>query len=210
MSAPAAAGNRFAPAAFFAAAGRALAVGEPSTGGDHILNPDIAGDIVEYRDAAVLVPIVAREPEAAVLLTLRTEHLAAHAGQIAFPGGKIDAGDDGPSGAALREAGEEIGLDPNGVAIVGHLAPYLSRTGYRIVPVLARVEPGYSLTINHHEVADTFEVPLAFLMDPVNHRRASRVFRGRERYFYEIPFAERYIWGVTAGIIRGLYEQVYG
>ncbi len=199
----------FAPATFFAAAERALArVGEP--GGDHVLNPDLVNVPATYRDAAVLIPVVAREPEATVILTVRTEHLPSHAGQIAFPGGKIDAGDATPVAAALREAEEEIGLARDVISVVGSLPPYLSRTGYRIVPVLARVEPAYTLVPNPGEVADVFEVPLAFLMNPANHRRASRTFYGRERSFYEIPFAERYIWGVSAGIIRGLYEQVYG
>lgn len=181
-----------------------------TSAGDHVLNPDLLLDPAKYRDAAVLIPVVASEPEATVILTERTDHLSAHAGQIAFPGGKIDAGDEGPAAAALREAEEEIGLAPTGVTIIGALVPYLSRTGFRVVPVLARVEPGYELTLNQNEVADVFEVPLPFLMTPANHTRAVRTFGGIERYFYEMPFGERYIWGVTAGIIRGLYEQVYG
>ena len=204
----------FSPESFFAKAKRSLRAGPSSPSdtreGDHILNPDFLQDAAEYRDAAVLIPVVANEPEATVILTERTSHLSAHAGQIAFPGGKIDATDASPAAAALREAEEEIGLENSGVAVVGVLSPYLSRTGYRIVPVLARVEPGYRLTLNRNEVADVFEVPLAFLMTPANHKRASRTFLGRERYFYEMPFGERYIWGVTAGIIRGLYEQVFG
>jgi 8-oxo-dGTP pyrophosphatase MutT (NUDIX family) len=175
-----------------------------------VLNPDLLLEATDYRDAAVLIPVVANEPEATVILTERTSHLSAHAGQIAFPGGKVDESDAGPAAAALREAEEEIGLDPARISVVGVLPHYLSRTGYRIVPVLARVEPRYELTLNRNEVADAFEVPLAFLMTPANHKRASRKFRGRERFFYEMPFGERYIWGVTAGIIRGLYEQVYG
>jgi 8-oxo-dGTP pyrophosphatase MutT (NUDIX family) len=199
----------FAPGTFFSAAARALArSAEP--GGDHVLNPDLIDVPATYRDAAVLIPVVAREPEATVILTLRTAHLPSHAGQIAFPGGKIDAGDASPVAAALREANEEIGLAPGTVSVIGSLPLYLSRTGFRIVPVLGRVEPDYVLAPNPDEVADVFEVPLAFLMDPANHRRASRTFYGRERFFYEIPFEERYIWGVSAGIIRGLYEQVYG
>jgi 8-oxo-dGTP pyrophosphatase MutT (NUDIX family) len=202
--------SRFSPETFFADAARALARDTAEPGGDHVLNPDLVNVPATYRDAAVLIPVVAREPEATVIMTLRTAHLPSHAGQIAFPGGKIDAGDASPVDAALREAGEEIDLGRGSVSVVGMLAPYLSRTGYRIVPVLGRVEPGYSFHANPEEVADVFEVPLAFLMDPANHRRATRVFYGKERAFYEIPFGERYIWGVSAGIIRGLWERIYG
>jgi len=202
----------FSPSTFFAAAAGRLHGRAPERsaagGGDHVMNPDFALADIAYRDAAVLVPVVARDPEATVILTERMPHLSAHAGQIAFPGGKIDADDVGPAAAALREAEEEIGLDRSRIEIVGYLDPYLSRTGYRIVPVVGRIEPGYSLKINRGEVANVFEVPLAFLLDPANHRRASRAFLGRERYFYEMPFGEHYIWGVTAGIIRALYEQV--
>lgn len=186
----------------------ATAVEGREAGGDHVLNPDIGAHPTHYRDAAVLIPIVAHEA-ATVLLTERTAHLKAHAGQIAFPGGKIDAADAGPAEAAVREAEEEVGLSPSSVSVVGLLSPYLSRTGYRIVPVIARVEPGFALTLNREEVNDAFEVPLAFLMDAANHRRGKLTWQGRERYFYEMPFEGRYIWGVTAGIIRALYEQVF-
>jgi 8-oxo-dGTP pyrophosphatase MutT (NUDIX family) len=172
------------------------------------MNPDLPHGDIAYRDAAVLIPVVAREPAASVILTQRTGHLSSHAGQIAFPGGKIEPGDADAVAAAIRETGEEIGLDCNAITVVGQLDPYLSRTGYRIVPVLARVEPAYRLVLNANEVAEAFEVPLPFLMTPANHQRATRTFEGRERYFYEMPFGERYIWGVTAGIIRRLYEQV--
>ena len=202
----------FSPAAFFSAAAARLRQGAPGPlavgGGDHVMNPDLADAEVPLREAAVLIPVVAREPQATVILTERMPHLAAHAGQIAFPGGKIDDGDDGPAAAAIRESGEEIGLERGAIAVIGYLDPYLSRTGYRIVPVVGRIDPGYRLTLNRGEVADAFEVPLDFLLNPANHRRTSRVFMGRERYFYEMPFGEHYIWGVTAGIIRALYEQV--
>lgn len=214
MTAVPAGQGQFSPESFFARAKRSLQTGLSAPAGapegDHTLNPDFLQEAADYRDAAVLIPVVANEPEATIILTERTSHLSAHGGQIAFPGGKIDATDTSPAAAAFREAEEEIGLDNSAIAVVGVLSPYLSRTGYRIVPVLARVEPGYRLTLNRNEVADAFEVPLAFLMTPANHKRASRSFLGRERYFYEMPFGERYIWGVTAGIIRGLYEQVYG
>ena len=201
----------FASAAFFAAAAERLHHEAPHVaatgGGDHVMNGDLSV-VEDYREAAVLIPVVAREPETTVILTQRTAHLPSHAGQIAFPGGKIDPGDDGPAAAAVREAEEEIGLERRLIGLAGYLDPYLSRTGYRIVPVLGRIEPGYELRLNRDEVDEAFEVPLSFLLDPANHRRASRVFFGRERYFYEMPFGDRYIWGVTAGIIRSLYEQV--
>jgi len=178
--------------------------------GDHVLNPGFGAGDATYRDAAVLVPVIARAPSAMVLLTMRTPHLATHAGQIAFPGGKIDPADASPTAAALREAEEEIGLDRALVTPVGTLDPYLTGTGYRIVPVVAMVDPDFRLTLNPHEVAEAFEVPLSFLMSPDNHHRGSRELRGAIRYFYEMPFEEHYIWGVTAGIIRGLYERVFG
>jgi 8-oxo-dGTP pyrophosphatase MutT (NUDIX family) len=204
----------FAPEAFFARAAvrldREPLRDESELLGDQHLNPDITADGISFREAAVLIPVVARRPEASVLLTQRTPHLSAHAGQIAFPGGKVDPDDPSPAAAALREAEEEIGLAPAMVDPIGYLSPYLTRTGYRIVPVLGRVDPDHALTINPHEVVDAFEVPLAFLMSPGNHRQGSRIFMGKPRYFYEMPFNERYIWGITAGIIRQLYERIYG
>lgn len=210
MNAATASSHPYSADAFLRAAGKAIGAAGGGEGGDHILNPDLALAPMAYKDAAVLIPVVAYEPEASVILTVRTGHLSSHAGQIAFPGGKIDAGDADAAAAALREAEEEIGLDRSAVEVRGALSPYLSRTGYRIVPVLGRVEPGYRLAVNQNEVADVFEVPLGFLMNPANHKRASRMFYGKERSFYEIPYGERYIWGVSAGIIHALYEQVYG
>ena len=164
--------------------------------------------VTATRPAAVLVPVVDRS-EPAVLLTLRTE-LPSHPGQIAFPGGKIDPGDATPLAAALREADEEIGLDAALIEPIGYLDLYLTFTGFRILPVLARVIPNYQLRINASEVADAFEVPLAFVMDEANHARKSRDWKGVTRHYYEMPFGERYIWGVTAGILRNLYEKIYG
>jgi len=160
------------------------------------------------RPAAVLIPIV-DHPEPTVLLTQRSPHLADHAGQIAFPGGKIDATDASPRDAALREAEEEVGLDRAFVDPLGYLGVYGTSFGFRILPTVARVRPGFSLRINRSEVDDAFEVPLAFLMNPNNHQLHAREFRGVERTYYAMPFAERYIWGATAGILRVLYERIY-
>lgn len=202
----------FAPEAFFARATRRLhrqPVAE-AVAGDHVLNPDFEMEGAKYHDAAVLMPAVAHPSQVAMLLTKRTPHLSAHAGQIAFPGGRIEPGDAGPGAAALREAQEEIGLDPAAVEIVGYLDPYLTRTGYRVTPVLGRIAPGLGFVLNRHEVEDLFEVPVDFLMTPENIRREGRVIMGRERYFYELTFEGRRIWGVTAGIIKALYERMFG
>jgi 8-oxo-dGTP pyrophosphatase MutT (NUDIX family) len=160
------------------------------------------------KPAAVLVPVIER-PEPTVLLTLRTPDLRSHSGQIAFPGGKIDAGDQSPLAAALREAEEEIGLDARFIEPIGYLDLYLTFSGYRILPTVARVDPDYRLTINPSEVAEAFEVPLDFLMQPENHQRHKRDWKGIERHYFAMPFGERYIWGVTAGILRNLYERIY-
>jgi 8-oxo-dGTP pyrophosphatase MutT (NUDIX family) len=159
------------------------------------------------RPAAVLIPVVDRS-EPTVLLTLRTE-LPSHPGQIAFPGGKIDPNDATPADAAIREADEEIGLERTLIEPIGYLDLYLTFSGFRILPTVARVAPDYSLTLNADEVADAFEVPLAFLMEPSNHQRKTRDWKGIERAYYAMPFGERYIWGVTAGILRNLYERIY-
>jgi 8-oxo-dGTP pyrophosphatase MutT (NUDIX family) len=179
--------------------------------GDHDIDPvnHAIAEVRPIRPAAVLVPVVDR-PEPTVLLTQRTAALPDHAGQIAFPGGKIDAGDETPVAAALREAEEEIGLDRRHVHPIGYLDLYMTTLGYRIVPTVARVDPGFRLTLNAAEVDDAFEVPLAFLMQPDNHQRHTRPWKGLTRTYYAIPFAERYIWGVTAGILRNLYHRIYG
>jgi len=159
------------------------------------------------RPAAVLIPIV-DHAEPTVLLTQRSPNLADHAGQIAFPGGKIEVNDATPRDTALREAEEEIGLNRRFVEPLGYLGVYGTSFGFRILPTVARVKPGFSLRINHSEVDDAFEVPLSFLMNPQNHQIHSKEFRGMERSYYAMPFAERYIWGATAGILRVLYERI--
>jgi 8-oxo-dGTP pyrophosphatase MutT (NUDIX family) len=159
------------------------------------------------RPAAVLIPVI-EHAEPTVLLTMRAAHLNDHAGQISFPGGKIDATDNSPLDAALREAEEEIGLDRSYVEPIGYLDVYGTGFGFRILPTVARVRPGFELSINKGEVDDAFEVPLSFLMDPGNHQLHSKEFRGAQRSYYAMPFAERYIWGATAGILRVLYERI--
>lgn len=178
--------------------------GDPGT--DRML--EIIAREQPVRPAAVLIPIIDR-PEPTVLLTQRAAHLNDHAGQIAFPGGKIDAIDPAPVDAALREAEEEVGLSRQFVEPIGYLDLYGTGFGFRILPTVAKVKPGFELTINHCEVDDAFEVPLSFLMNPANHQVHSKEFRGMERSYYAMPFAERYIWGATAGILRVLYERIY-
>jgi 8-oxo-dGTP pyrophosphatase MutT (NUDIX family) len=179
--------------------------------GDHSFNPELAELLLkmERRPAAVLVPVVHREPEATVLFTERNDGLRAHAGQIAFPGGRIDPDDSGPEAAALREAEEEIGLDPAFVETLCLAPDYLTGSGYLVAPVIAIVRPGFRLNRNPAEVADAFEVPLGFLMDPANHRRGSRTWQGAKRTFFEMPYQGRHIWGITAGMVRILYERLY-
>lgn len=160
------------------------------------------------RPAAVLIPVI-DHPEPTVLLTQRSPHLSSHAGQISFPGGKIDSTDASPLDAALREAEEEVGLSRDFVEPIGYLDLYGTAFGFRILPTVARVRPGFTLKINEGEVVDAFEVPLAFLMNPENHQIHNKEFRGMERSYYAMPYAERYIWGATAGILRVLYERIY-
>jgi 8-oxo-dGTP pyrophosphatase MutT (NUDIX family) len=179
--------------------------------GDHLLNPSLVdfASGLKLKDAAVLVPVVDDGDEAKVILTQRTATLRKHSGQIAFPGGGIDAEDVSPEHAALREAEEEIGLAPDFVETVGRLPTYFTTTGFKITPILSVVRRGFELTPNPSEVDDVFEVPLSFLMDEANHQRSSRLFEGTERHFYLMPYEERNIWGVTAGILRTLYERLY-
>ena len=178
--------------------------------GDHDADPVMSkiAQVRPIRPAAVLVPVIERV-EPMVLLTQRAAHLPDHPGQISFPGGKIDKGEDSAAVAALREAEEEIGLDRAAIEPLGYLDLYMTTLGYRIVPVVARLKGDFELTLNPSEVDDAFEVPLAFLMDIANHQRHSREWQGMTRHYYAITHGERYIWGVTAGILRNLYDRIY-
>jgi 8-oxo-dGTP pyrophosphatase MutT (NUDIX family) len=182
----------------------ALALPPPST-----LLP---GDLIEGASgsavpAAVLVAIT-RRAEPGVLLTVRREHLRTHAGQVAFPGGRVDVEDVDASAAALREAEEEIGLPRGAVTLWGEADPYRTATGYRVVPVLGEVDANLPLRPHEHEVADLFEAPLAFVLDPANQRRMSAEFHGQQRYYYEIAWEGRRIWGATAAMLVNLTRRL--
>jgi 8-oxo-dGTP pyrophosphatase MutT (NUDIX family) len=177
--------------------------------GDHDVDPvmEKVAAVRPIRPAAVLVAVVERA-EPMVLLTQRTAHLKEHSGQISFPGGKIDAGET-PLEAAVRETEEEIGLSRAALEPLGYLDLYMTTLGYRIVPLIARLAPPFKLALNRDEVDEVFEVPLSFLMEPNNLQRHSRDWQGLTRSYYAIPFERRYIWGVTAGILRNLHERIY-
>ncbi len=179
--------------------------------GDHRLNAPTRAAMAKLtaRPAAVLIGLVPRAAEVSVILTTRASTLKVHSGQIAFPGGKIETTDRDPIAAALREAEEEIGLEARHVVPLGYLDPYLTRTGFLIWPVVAKIEPGFALTINRGEVDDAFEVPLSFLMNADHHELRTRETEGLFRRFYAMAYGERLIWGVTAGILRNLYERLY-
>lgn len=178
--------------------------------------PDIVRDPVDAarapRDAAVLIGIVQRATGPTVLLTERTAHLSSHSGQVAFPGGRTDPGDDGPVGTALREAFEEVGLQAEFVEVMGLLPTYGTVSGYIVTPVVALVAPDFKLLPHDFEVADVFEVPLAFLMNPAHHRHHSRAMPDGRRAWLSMPWTdpatgkEHFVWGATAGMIRNLYR----
>jgi 8-oxo-dGTP pyrophosphatase MutT (NUDIX family) len=173
--------------------------------GDHDLDP--AGERPgALTPAAVLVALVEGGTGLTVLLTRRSEGLPEHGGEIGFPGGRIEPSDRSPEDAALREAEEELGLSRDRVEIVGRLDPYETRTGFRVCPVVGLVRPPLALRPDPVEVAEVFEVPLAHILDPGNHRRVEAPAGGRVRTFYAIPFGDRVIWGATAGMLINLYE----
>jgi 8-oxo-dGTP pyrophosphatase MutT (NUDIX family) len=182
----------------------------PDSPSDFDLSPELVPEIARapLAPAAVLIPIVVRA-ELTVLLTQRTEGLKRHAGQIAFPGGRMEPTDRDAIATALREAQEEIGLDPSFVEPLGYLDTYRTGTGFRIFPVVSLVREGFTLKLDAREVADAFEVPLAFLMNADNHRTETRTWRGQERRFYAMPFEQRYIWGATAGIMKNMHKRLF-
>jgi 8-oxo-dGTP pyrophosphatase MutT (NUDIX family) len=180
----------------------------PKTG-DHNLNRAKFTYVGPGKPAAVMIPVIARPEGVTVLLTLRTSHLRAHPGQIAFPGGRMDPEDVSPAAAAFREAMEEIGLKADYATALGYLDAYQTGTGYRVIPLVAMVQPGFELIVNPDEVDATFEVPLEYLMQPDNQKLHHKEIDGVMRSFYAFPFGERYIWGVTAGILHNFYERLY-
>lgn len=186
-----------------------VGAGKVSARGDHDLNPGMPTG-GELAPAAVLVPLVDHRDGMAVLLTQRTDHLHAHAGQISFPGGRIETADRTPVAAALRETEEEVGIPSGNIEIVGQLDHYETRTGFLVIPVVGLIEPPYPVAPDPFEVADVFEVPLPFILDPANHQRHRRMFEGVERQFYVLPFEDRFIWGATAGMLVNLYEVLRG
>jgi len=193
------------PAIFDPRTGRALG---PS---DWDLDPQFKGDLAVMeppRPAAVLVPIVLRE-QLTVMLTERSHDVPSHPGQVSFPGGKIEECDASPVACALREVQQETGVTADLVEPLGYLDSYRTGTGFQINPVVAFVRPGFTLKLDPREVLEVFEVPLAFLMDAANHKKQSREWRGRERWFYAMPYEGRYIWGATAGMIKNMHQRLF-
>lgn len=165
---------------------------------------------IEPVPAAVLVPVVNQPTGPTLLFTQRTVHMHDHAGQISFPGGRVDERDPDRIATALRETEEETGLNRQRVEIIGRLPDYDILTGFRVTPIVGWVEPPFDLKPDPFEVADVFEVPLEFFLDPVNHQRHSDVLNGRNRHFYSMPYRDRHIWGATAGMLYTLYQILTG
>ena len=180
--------------------------------GDFDLNPDLrsqsshGGPLVS---AAVLVPLVERADEIYMLLTRRSDDLPSHAGQVSFPGGKAHEDDMDATATALRETHEEVGIQPSLVSVIGFLDRYETRTGFSILPVVGMIDPSFSLKIDDREVAEVFEVPVSFLMNPANHQRHSIEYEGTRRFYYAISYKDYYIWGATAGMLKSMYDTLY-
>ncbi len=183
------------------AAGRSVA--PVATGDGHLWRPT-----EELRPAAVLVPLVRRDSGLTILFTRRTDHLYDHAGQISFPGGRSEARDESPVATALRETFEEIGLPHSHVEVLGLLQKYTTVTGYEVTPVVGLVSPPPEFSLDAFEVAEAFEVPLTFFLDPVNHQRNTLQYQGRTRHYYAMPYEQRYIWGATAGMLMNFYAYL--
>jgi 8-oxo-dGTP pyrophosphatase MutT (NUDIX family) len=188
-----------------AAPGRRISEGAR---GDHTLSGEEPPE--KLTRAAVLIGLTDRAEGLGVLLTQRTQHLADHAGQISLPGGRVEPSDPDTIFAALREAEEEIGLPPSNVEVIGRLDTYITGTGFEIAPIVGLVRVPFLERLDTFEVAELFEVPLAFVVDPVNHQQRSRELRGRQRSFYVLPYQNRYIWGATAAMLVNLAEVLGG
>lgn len=184
------------------------AAARPGALGD--LPPELRPPPARVRPAAVLVPLVEHMAGFTILLTKRAAHLPEHPGQVSFPGGRIEPGDAGPAAAALRETEEEIGLPASRVEVVGFLDPYLTITGYAVIPVVGFVPPGLTYRLDAYEVAELFELPLDHLLDPGNHRVVSREFFGRTIRYYAIDYKDHHIWGATAAMLMNFYHRLTG
>jgi 8-oxo-dGTP pyrophosphatase MutT (NUDIX family) len=198
--------TREAIAARFAGLKVGVRGSDPAIRGDHSLTPGARPPGHPLTKAAVLVPLVDRPHGLTVLLTQRTDHLTDHAGQISFPGGRLEPEDRDAYDAALRETEEEVGLTRDHVEIVGRLDTYVTGTGYEVTPIVGFVRVPYPMNPDPFEVAEVFEVPLDFILDPRNHQRQSRERAGIMRTFFVLPYEHRYIWGATAGMLVNLSE----
>ena len=178
--------------------------------GDGDLNGGFPEPAGRLRSAAVLAPLILHGGPPRLLLTERTAHLPKHPGQIAFPGGSVDPGDASPAHAAVRELEEEVGIGAMHVELIGRFDGYRTGTGFHITPFVGVLRPGYTVKPDPGEVADVFETPFSFLMDPSNHEKHAREWQGVMRHYYAMPWEDRYIWGATAGMLKSLHDRLYG